>query len=744
MAKQVAVPQPILDYMARIGAIMKTFRRWEIGEKVNGYWKTKATIRLNADGSVKTAKKSLAPTDDEAKAIKEAIIAMGASFPTSRNAEGTELELLHPLMSGGRYFPVFDRRDGNKIVMVEERVDLPNGDKDYRPWVIMNDGEWMMAYPDRDYLPFYKPFETKGAGVRIMIHEGPKTAHEAANVTPDHPWYAELQKYEHWGMIGGAWEGPRRADYAELRAMQPNEVVYVCDNDQPGEAAIKEFSFRYHGALRVLRFGSDFPLKFDMADPFPAKLFDETTGNYKGQSMEGYITSATWATIHIPSEGKGKGHFELTPEFSAEWLFSRSPERYVSRYTSHRLDAKTFYLHVAPFSHDGADVASLIQRRSDFTADTMDYCPARGDDIYLEGKTSKINIYRPGTIKPKSGDPKPFIDYMTHLIPNERDRIEVMRWCATLIARPDIRMGYGLLMISEEQGVGKTTLALNILRPLVGVNNTGMPAASYIAERWTDWMEARRLVVINEIYSSDFKTDRPIYNKLKQAITENTVEVESKGEKPYTISNWCHLIATSNSFKALQMSGTDRRWLVPEVTEKKWPGERWRELRRWLDDGGLPIIAWWAGEFLKNHDPVDVDIHAPDSETKLRVIEESQSTGQAAVRELLSTIKEEVEAGNITIKDAILTDKGLVNHLKNKVYNGNKERVERPGTIRRAVRDAGWFVGTKRLSDGWREQKNGHVVTLDPSIADMSPGEMRALGLKPLDLDRLMSNREPF
>ena len=47
------------------------------------------------------------------------------------------------------------------------------------------------------------------------------------------------------------------------------------------------------------------------------------------------------------------------------------------------------------------------------------------------------------------------------------ERYEVMKWCATLIARPDVRMTYAMLLISEQTGTGKSTMG-EILSQLVG------------------------------------------------------------------------------------------------------------------------------------------------------------------------------------------------------------------------------------------------------------------------------------
>ena len=44
----------------------------------------------------------------------------------------------------------------------------------------------------------------------------------------------------------------------------------------------------------------------------------------------------------------------------------------------------------------------------------------------------------------------------------------MQRWIATLVARPDIKMRYGVLLISEAQGVGKDTLISGVIAPLLG------------------------------------------------------------------------------------------------------------------------------------------------------------------------------------------------------------------------------------------------------------------------------------
>ena len=89
-----------------------------------------------------------------------------------------------------------------------------------------------------------------------------------------------------------------------------------------------------------------------------------------------------------------------------------------------------------------------------------------GLQVTIEGAIH-INTWLQTPIKPKKGNPKPWLDFLEHLFPIEAERHDVMRWCATLIAKPAIRMLWAVLLIQRQQGVGKSTL-MRILAALVG------------------------------------------------------------------------------------------------------------------------------------------------------------------------------------------------------------------------------------------------------------------------------------
>jgi hypothetical protein len=165
--------------------------------------------------------------------------------------------------------------------MCQQKYVNKNGQKKYVPWTFFDDGEWRSMEPQQK-LPFWKPKQNYKTH-KIMIHEGAKAASFVDNLINNplykdqkekHPFTEFLSDYEHWGMIGGAL-APHRTDYSELYKMSPLEVIYVCDNDEPGHSALQEVSRCYKRSLKGICFDQKWPPSWDMADKIPEKFFDK-------------------------------------------------------------------------------------------------------------------------------------------------------------------------------------------------------------------------------------------------------------------------------------------------------------------------------------------------------------------------------------------------------------------------------------------------------------------------------------
>jgi hypothetical protein len=340
------------------------------------------------------------------------------------------------------------------------------------------------------------------------------------------------------------------------------------------------------------------------------------------------------------------------------------------------------------FSHT-TETGRLITKTYSGRISKLCYRPDSDGLIITDKNSSALNLHERTLVKSIDGDPKPWLDFMEYLIPNPVERNEMLRWCATLIARPEIKMEYGVLMASEHQGIGKTTLGASILAPLVGFDNVGYPSEGDIVNsNFNDWIANKRLVIVNEIYSGH---SWKAYNKLKSYITDKSIYVNVKYQKGYTVENWAHMFACSNSLRALRMEGDDRRWFYPEVTEIAWGRPKFVELHQWLASGGLGIVKNWAEIFT---DYVYEGQRAPMTKRKKETIEESKSKAVQEVEQLAVAINENPEPITLAMNDI---DAWLKSNIDEKIFDSGHE-------LRKAMKKSGVFVYEDRVRVSGRLQ----------------------------------------
>lgn len=732
-------------YLERVGAERLSFRRAMIKERSKGetYYVEKTLIKIVADGTVLVSRKEHEPTKEEAAAIVEEF--KGLKFPVSVNATRAGVdEFLKKQKSRSDFHLFWDRKKGG-VRMLQQRRIGSDGAKFFMPWTLWSDGEWRAMEPD-GLLPFWKP-EKKGKRARIMIHEGAKAAAFVSELLEDqerlrsHPWGEMLDLYEHWGLIGGAL-APHRADYAEVMHERPLEVVYVCDNDYAGESALQEVSKWYGAALKGIKFDKRWKMSWDMADPMPENLFSSSR-RWIGPRLEDLVEPATRATELVPpAGGKGRPVAVLKRAFKEEWVHSITPEVFIHRDFPNRIyTAPEFNNRVAPFS-DVDDTARLIKKDAASKSAVLKYDPGKVSGIFGSGDAGRyINTHVACSVKAEKGDFQPWEDFMAGLVVDEKDRLEAMRWCATLIARPDVKMNYGMLLISENQGVGKGTLGEKILAPLVGEPNVSYPSEEEIVNsNFNYWLAHKRLAVVHEIYAGH---SSKAYNRLKSVITDRYITVSKKFQANYEVENWMHIFACSNSLRAIQLSSDDRRWFVPKVTEEKRPAKYWHEFSHWLHDlGGLNIIRFWAEEFLKKNAAVLRGANAPWSQAKADVVEEGYSPGMAMVSSVLDKLREKMSdeawlekhgAGN---KNVAFFDLNLPAIIKSKLYDGRQtDRLEKPSTLRKIATAKGWFVHPEHFVA--LGSTHARLICSSRALTEKSKAEILKMGA-PMDLIKVV------
>lgn len=729
----------LINYIERIEAEQINFRKFIIKIHKGNYYIESAIISLEPDGAVNSSHKEYAPTDKEQEAIIEGF--KGVKFPKQIKANQANVRELKKKLNKNSTLYEFYSFNRKSVIMVQERRENKNGSKNYIPWTLFDDGIWRALEPDSG-LPLWKPNKDRNK-TKIMIHEGAKAAKfvdELVNLSKNkkalanHPFGENFKQYEHWGLVGGAL-APHRTNYKDLVKIKATETIYVCDNDAPGKSALQKVSKLYGQTLQGIKFDHTWPVSFDFADEVPENKFDDQ-GIYNGVSFESLLTPATWATSEIKKSGAGRKQYKLSSYFEKEWSHSVTPDCYVyNKHPNHLYNEHAFNDICAPFS-DVDNTARLFKKEDSIKARAISYNPSIKPGIYIPkddlGVTC-INTHCPGLIKPVKGSVVPFIEYMEHLFPIEEDRNNVMRWIFTIMAKPEIKMNYGVLLISEMQGVGKTTLGEGIITPIVGKYNVSFPSETEIVDsQFNDWAAHKRLAIVNEIYAGN--SDKA-YNKLKSIITDRTITINKKFQAGYVIENWLHMLASSNSMRSLKLDNDDRRWLVPKVTENRKPPEFWKEFYWWLDrKQGVEKIYNYALEFVSKNGHVANGDHAPTSDFKKQVIVETLGQDSAAVVDLLESIKQRVKGETVIISDQDISD-----FIRNRNYEGKTNaKILRPLTIRKLAKNNGWHVcdfSTNYWPEAGIDMRSTKFITNDISLinVDFKEAGLDNLAIKKVD-----------
>jgi len=673
----------VASYLKRIGAEPRSLRTAVVRENKGPYWEDIAVIFFEQNGTVK-APDNYAPTEKEKLAIE--VDCQSVQWPQIRLLKNVvdlpdEVKKLPPRN-------VFEFRNLNdEIIMLQTRVDLGEGEKKYVPWTYWDDGQWRKMESEGP-LPLWGIDQLK-TNTTVFIHEGAKAARAMREMvegkSPEmkkklaaHPWGEELSAAAHIGWIGGALS-PSRTDWSMLQKLGVKRAYIISDNDAPGIAAVPAISFHLRIPTFHVQFTSEWPQGFDLADDFPKVMFKTVEGReyYTGPSFRSCLHPATWATDQIPNP-RGKPSIVLRKNFKEMWTYVEEADLFVCTEMPEIIRAENIMNKMLSAFSNTNQTSQLIVKAYNGRSAKLCYRPDIKGKIVTDSTTSAINLHTPTHVKSKPGNAEPFLDFMRYMFPNDSELKEALRWCATLIARLDVRMEYGLLLVSERQGVGKTTLGSSILGPLVGMQNVGFPTENQIVQsEFNGWLANKRLIVINEIYSGH---SWKAYNKLKSAITDKEVEVNEKYQRPYIIENWCHVFACSNSMRALKIEEDDRRWFYPEVTEEKWPRNKFESFHNWLKSGGLNIIKSWAenyGDYVLKGQP------APMTERKKELIVASRTEGQQEAAILAEAMNRQEEPLVLTMKDIV---EWVRSSIQGRLYDTDLE-------LRKAMKEVGavWY-----------------------------------------------------
>jgi len=222
-----------------------------------------------------------------------------------------------------------------------------------------------------------------------------------------------------------------------------------------------------------------------------------------------------------------------------------------------------------------------------------------GVTIQEEGR-QLVNTYVPITTPSRQGDASRFIDHVTRMLPDPGDQAILLAYMAALVQHPGVKFQWAPLLVGME-GNGKSLLG-TVIEHAVGSRYSHKPNAQDIDNKFNGWLQGKLFICLEEVYTADRAN---LIEVLKPLITNDRVEIQSKGQDQRTGDNRANFILFSNHKDAIRKTGTDRRYAV-FFTAQQEPGDMERDgmtggyfpdLYNWLRAEGYEIVNHWLREY---------------------------------------------------------------------------------------------------------------------------------------------------
>ncbi len=339
------------------------------------------------------------------------------------------------------------------------------------------------------------------------------------------------------------------------------------------------------------------------------------------------------------SRGKGSKKGDV-PEWVEDFVWVEGEDRFYSlserkaisvksynaRYDRHMLTPEDKAMRVAVPSTRAADAALTLYEAS--RVDGLIYLPGLDQIVQAGHGETYVNTYDdrdvPVAKKPKTDEERAALDavrlHFRTLFPDDRERRILLSFLAHHVQNPTERVNWAVLVQGVE-GAGKTWMQ-NLMAAVLGPKNVKPVKPTSLFADFNGWAEGSQMAFVEEIRLRGH--DRfEVLDKIKDVITNDTIEVTRKGKDPVTRPNTQSYVLLTNWQDALALSDNDRRYFILRTALQNK-----RDLKAFLAQhpdhfanifGAVAehpeVLRWWL-ERMKLHEEFNAGGHAPDTESK--------------------------------------------------------------------------------------------------------------------------------
>lgn len=211
-----------------------------------------------------------------------------------------------------------------------------------------------------------------------------------------------------------------------------------------------------------------------------------------------------------------------------------------------------------------------------------------------------INTYIPIIVCRRAGDITPFLRHMELMLPDENDRRIIYEFLAHNVKYPGSKIPWAPLIQSAE-GTGKG-LIQKMMEKLLGEMYTYSPPAEELVKSgstFNSWQRNKLMIIVNEIKIDE---RRELIEIMKPWITDERIQIQSKGENQEMEDNPANWLFFSNYKDAIPVSQNGRRYAVfysaiqsvDDLRARGMDDKYFAAFKLWLDEGfGIEILCDW-------------------------------------------------------------------------------------------------------------------------------------------------------
>lgn len=254
-----------------------------------------------------------------------------------------------------------------------------------------------------------------------------------------------------------------------------------------------------------------------------------------------------------------------------------------------------------------------------------------------------LNTYKPAIIDAVAGDVTPWLDWFDRILPDKNDQRILFEYLAHCVKFPGYKIPWAPMLQSTE-GIGKTIFR-EVMAHALGDMYIYSPKAPELVKSgstFNAWMRGKLLITVDEIKIDE---RRELIEILKPMITDNRVEIQSKGVDQDMEDNPANWLFFSNHRDAIPITRNGRRYAIfysalqnvgdLEAQDMGENGNYFPRLFKWLrDENGLKYVAHW----LLNY-PIErgaISMRAPKTSSYEEALAQSRSPLEVTISEAIA------------------------------------------------------------------------------------------------------------